>query len=99
MQAVASHATTQECRHLDSAPDHLPEEVFASTPSEPQELSRELLALFLVEMARQRRLAQGKAAELAGMPLMPFVRWTGQHGVSVFDPDPGELAAGLGASG
>ena len=77
----------------------LPEEAFASMPWEPREISRELQALFLVEMVRQRRLPHGKAAELAGMPLMEFARLMGRQGVSVFDYDEGELAAEIGHPG
>lgn len=72
--------------HLD-----LPSEVFDVRRWGPQELEDELRSLLLVELVRDRRLAYGRAAELAGKPIGAFVRLMGQHGVSPFDYDPGEL--------
>ena len=49
--------------------------------------------LWFIEQVRERRLGSGKAAELAGVPLARFLPLLGDHGVPVFDLDPGELAA------
>ena len=70
----------------------LPSEAFRAVPRDPPTLARELRVLFLVDLVRQRRLAYGKAAELAGMPISSFLREMGRHGVSAFDYDDDELS-------
>lgn len=70
----------------------LPAEIFEVRRWDPEELEQELRLLLLVELVRDRRLAYGRAAELAGMPIARFVRFMGRYGVSPFDYDPGELA-------
>jgi predicted HTH domain antitoxin len=70
----------------------LPAEAFEGRRWDAEEVAEELRLLFLVELVRDRRLAYGKAAELAGMPIPAFVRYMGRHGVGPFDYDPGELA-------
>ncbi len=44
----------------------------------------------------RRRMADGKAAELAGMSRLEFIREMGRHGVSPFDFDDDELQEELG---
>lgn len=73
----------------------LPSEIFELRRWDPQELEDELRLLLLIELVRDRRLAYGRAAELAGVPIGHFVRIMGRHGVSPFDYDPGELAEEL----
>ena len=70
----------------------LPEEVFEVRRWTQDELEDELRLLLLVELVRDRRMAYGRAAALAGMPIARFVRFMGRYGVSPFDYDPGELA-------
>ena len=69
----------------------LPEEAFLTRPWDSAEIGEELRMLFLIELVRERRLAYGKAAELAGVGIAEFVRAMGRRGVSPFDYDPGEI--------
>lgn len=71
----------------------LPDEIFEVRRWSPDELEEELRLLLLIELVRDRRLACGRAAELAGMPIARFTRAMARHGVSPFDYEPGELAA------
>lgn len=73
----------------------LPSEAFAHHPWEPEQLSRELLELWLLEQVRQRRLAFTKAAELAGTPLELFLDRMRAHRITPFDLDPDEVAREL----
>jgi predicted HTH domain antitoxin len=82
---------TRAARTLQVMVD-LPEEAFGSQPRDPKTLARDLLLLWLVELVRQRRLAHGKAAELAEMSRWDFIQEMGRHGVTPFDYDDDDLA-------
>lgn len=71
----------------------LPDTVFGAVPWRPEGIADEMRLLWLIEQVRERRLGSAKAAEIAGVPLARFLPLLGKHGVSVFDLDPGELAA------
>lgn len=73
----------------------LPSEAFAHHPWEPDQLSRELRELWLLEQVRQRRLAFTKAAELSGVSLDVFLERMHAHRITPFDLDPDEIAAEL----
>ncbi len=88
MMGIMSTAT----RKLRTVEVDLPGEVFDSHPWEPDVIAAEMRVLWLVEQVRARRLAHGKAAELAGLSRERFLQVMGAHGVSPFDYDAGELA-------
>ena len=69
----------------------LPVEAFHHSRWDPEEIAEELRVLWLLDQVRERRLAYGKAAELAGVPIAGFLRLMGKYGISPFDYDPGEL--------
>jgi predicted HTH domain antitoxin len=69
----------------------LPAEAFVGRTWDAADVARELRVLFLVELVRDRRLAYGKAAELAGLPIADFMRVMGRHAVTPFDYDEAEL--------
>lgn len=71
----------------------LPKEAFRHHPWEPEEIADRLRALWLVELVRERRMAYGRAAELAGMPKAAFMLLMGKHQVSAIDLDPDDLEA------
>jgi|GEM_PF-1025183 len=73
----------------------LPSEAFPHHQREPNELSRELRELWLLEQVRQRRLAFTKAAELAGIPLALFLERMRAHKITPFDLAPDELVQEL----
>lgn len=73
----------------------LPSEAFAHHPWEPDQLSRELRELWLLEQVRQRRLAFTKAAELCDLPVALFLERMRAHRISPFDLDPDEVATEL----
>lgn len=73
----------------------LPGDAFDSSPWEPEAIADELRVLWLVEQVRARRLAHGRAAELANLSRERFLLIMGQHGVTPFDYDPDELAEEL----
>lgn len=73
----------------------LPSEAFAHHPWQPDELSRELRELWLLDQVRQRRLAFTKAAELAGVPLAFFLERMRAQRITPFDLDPDEVALEL----
>ena len=71
----------------------LPKEAFRHHPWAPEEISKRLRALWLVELVRERRISYGKAAQLANMPKAAFMKLMGQHQVSTIDLDPDDLQA------
>ena len=82
-------------RKLRTVQVELPGEVFDSHPWEPEAIAADMRLLWLVEQVRSRRLAHGKAAELAGLARERFLEVMGTHGVSPFDYDSDELAEEL----
>lgn len=80
-------ATKTHCVQVE-----LPSEAFAHHPWEPDQLSRELRELWLLEQVRQRRLAFTKAAELSGVPLALFLERMRAQKITPFDFDPDDLA-------
>ena len=73
----------------------LPTEAFHHHTWDPQEIAEELRLLWLLEQVRQRRIGDGKAAELAGVPRAQFLRLMGKLSITPFDYDPGELEGEL----
>lgn len=69
----------------------LPAEAFDSHPWNPDRIAEELRLLWLLEQVRERRLGHGKAAELSGLPRARFLQAMGEHHISAFDYDAGEL--------
>ncbi len=78
-------------RKTHSVEVELPSEAFAHHPWEPDQLSRELRELWLLEQVRQRRLSFTKAAELSGMPVALFLERMRIHQITPFDLDPDEM--------
>lgn len=74
----------------------LPEEAFQSYPWDVDRIAEELRLLWLLDQVRERRLAHGKAAELAGLPRARFLQIMGQHRISAFDYDSDDLDEELG---
>jgi len=74
----------------------LPEEAFQSHPWDADRISEELRLLWLLDLVRERRLGHGKAAELAGLARARFLQIMGQHRISAFDYDSGDLDEELG---
>jgi predicted HTH domain antitoxin len=70
----------------------LPAEAFDSHPWDPARIAADLRLLWLLEQVRERRLAHGKAAEMAGIPRALFLQIMGKHGLSAFDYDADDLA-------
>ncbi len=73
----------------------LPKEALRHHPWDPERVVRDMRLFWLIEQVRQRRLASGKAAEMAGLSRAAFEIEMGRHRVSAFDFDPDELAAEL----
>ncbi len=76
----------------------LPADAFEHAPFEADAIAQRLLALWLVDLVRERRLGYGKAAQLAGMAKAAFVQLMGRHGVSPVDYDDDELVSEIEAS-
>ena len=73
----------------------IPRDALTHHPWNPDVIAREMRLLWLLEQVRQRRLASGKAAEMAGVSRAEFAAEMGRHRVTPFDFDPDELAAEL----
>lgn len=69
----------------------VPKDALRHHPWEPEAIAEQMRILWLLEQVRGRRLGYGKAAQLAGLPVAAFVRLMGEHRISPFDFDPGEL--------
>ena len=76
----------------------LPVEAFRHHPWQPSAIAEKMRLLWLVELVRERRLAYGKAADLAEMTKADFVRLMATHRVSPVDYDPDQLERELQAA-
>lgn len=74
----------------------LPAEAARAEGVTPEDLSRELLLLWILDRVRSGRISIGKGAELAGLNRWAFLRVMNEHGVSALaypaDELPSELA-------
>lgn len=70
----------------------LPDEIFAARRWAPDDLAEELRLLLLLEEVRNRRIAYGRAAEMAHLSISKLLRVMGRHGITPFDYEPGELS-------
>lgn len=69
----------------------LPKESLTDPPAPAEELAQELRVLWLIEKVRRRQMGYGKAAELAGVPVASFLKKMGEHAVSPWNYEPGEV--------
>jgi len=74
----------------------LPEDVFSSLRLAPREFANEMRIAAAVQWYSERRVSQGKAAEIAGISRVAFVDELRRRHVSAIQIDAEELDAELG---
>ncbi len=74
----------------------LPESAFASLRLSPAEFANEMRTAAAVQWFAERRLSQGKAAEIAGLSRAEFIDELRGRKVPAIQIDPADLDAELG---
>ncbi|OIP66151.1 MAG: hypothetical protein COT35_06660 [Nitrospirae bacterium CG08_land_8_20_14_0_20_52_24] len=69
----------------------IPEEILISLKETPSELSRDIRMLAAAKLYELGKLSSGRAAQLAGMSRVSFLRALSQYGVSILALTPDEL--------
>ena len=64
----------------------VPEEVLLSLRIESDEFASQMAMLTALKLYESQKLSVGQAASFAGMNELDFIRFLGQHKVSVFSP-------------
>jgi predicted HTH domain antitoxin len=72
-----------------------PPEVLWALQKEPGEFEVEARLLLALKLYETGKLSTGLAAKLAGVPRVTFLFLLGQHGLSPFGEEPGELERDL----
>jgi len=74
----------------------LPESVFSSLRLAPADFASEMRTAAAVQWYAERRLSQGKAAEIAGLSRGEFIEELRRRKVPAIQIDPAELDAEIG---
>jgi predicted HTH domain antitoxin len=69
-----------------------PEQLLLSLKESPEQFESEARLLLAVKLFETGRISSGMAARLAGLPRVVFLLRLGEHGVSCFGSEAGELA-------
>lgn len=64
----------------------VPEEVLLSLRIESDEFASQMALMTALKLYESRKLSVGQAASFAGMDELDFIRFLGQHKVSIFGP-------------
>lgn len=72
----------------------VPEGALASLRTDPAGFTREVRLAAAVKWYEQRRVSQGRAAEIAGVSRADFIDALSRYGVSPFQEDEEEIARG-----
>ncbi len=73
-----------------------PDAVLISLKESSEAFARDLRLAAAAKFYEMGKLSSGRAAELAGLPRVAFLKALGQYGVSAFDPSREELEEELG---
>jgi hypothetical protein len=66
----------------------LDEEVIDLLGDSPEQIERNALGMLVVELYGRHEISGGRAAELLGLDLRAFIRWSGSLGIPYFDMTP-----------
>jgi len=67
--------------------------------SSPMQIEQSALEMIVVELYRRHESSAGRVAELLGLDLLAFIRWSGSLGIPYFDMTPEEWQQELRALG
>jgi hypothetical protein len=66
----------------------LDEDVAEFLGDSPEQIERHALEMIVLELYRRHEISGGRAAELLGLDLLSFIRWSGALGIPYFDMTP-----------
>ncbi len=69
---------------------HIPKDVADLLGNTPADVERSVHEILVLSLYRQHEISAGRAAELLGMELMAFARWSSSLGIPYFDTDPAD---------
>ncbi|HEX6288720.1 MAG TPA: UPF0175 family protein [Herpetosiphonaceae bacterium] len=67
------------------------DDLLVATGQSPEDLEHDLRILLAIKLFEVRRLSLGKAAELAGIPILSFLNELGHNGVAVINLDDDQI--------
>lgn len=56
----------------------------------PEQIERTALEMIVLELYRRHEISVGRAAEILGLDLLAFIRWSGSLGIPYLDMTPEE---------
>lgn len=63
----------------------IPKEVADLLGNSPEEVKQRVHEILVLSFYRQHEISAGRAAELLGMDLLSFIRWSGKLGIPYID--------------
>lgn len=73
----------------------LPEDIFFALNEKPEELLKDMKTFAAIKFFEMGKLSLGKAAELAGIDKIDFMKLLSEHKISVYNYPPEELEEDL----
>jgi predicted HTH domain antitoxin len=66
------------------------DDIAALLGDSPEQIRRHVLEIIVLELYRRRQLSVARAAQLLGLDLLSFIRWSGELGIPYLDMTPEE---------
>lgn len=81
-------AHLEEATIMEGIKLNIPNDVADLLGNTPEDVERRVHEILVLSLYRQHEISAGRAAELLGMEIMAFARWSGALGIPYFDMTP-----------